>query len=91
MPERQFSFNYYIGFPSGNFGDFIGENSFRGFSFDYDHYLNEKVSIGGYVGWSIFHEIFDRQTYDFEGGAINIKQWRYSHAVPIILQSHYHV
>ncbi len=96
--DQLFGMNYHISLPSGELNDFIENTSFRGFSFDYEKFLNKKISVGGHIGWSIFHEETDKETFNFgadqgfanTAGAINAKLWKYTHVIPIEVKAKYY-
>src|SRR5690606_36138999 len=46
------SFQYSMGFGTGDLGDFIGSPSFRGFTIDYRGLVRPEVGIGVDIGWN---------------------------------------
>lgn len=83
------TFSYTIGFSSSDFNDFIGDNSFRGFNLAYRYLVNDNIAVGFQGGWSNFFEKIDRTTYEFDNGAVNTAQWRYTHLVPLLVSADY--
>ena len=70
LPDGFFNINYNLGIPMGDMKDFIGENSYRGFSLDGRKFLNEHFTVGGYMGWTGFYEKDARKTYPIENGTV---------------------
>lgn len=89
----QLSINYNIGAPVGDFSNYISPATFRGMAFQYDYFLTDKVSIGGYLGWNGFFEKKAAETYEFNEGdvgyAINGTRYNYFYALPILLKGQY--
>ena len=65
LPDGYFNINYNLGFSVGDMKDYIKENSYRGFMVDGRKFINDKVTIGGYMGWTGFFEKFDRKSYQY--------------------------
>ncbi len=89
-PSSIWNFDYSIGFGIGEFRDFIDETSFRGFFMDGRGMINEKFSIGGGMGWNIYNQSYDRETYEFDGGAITGQKWNYFFQMPLFVNTHYY-
>ena len=89
-PTMIWNFDYSMGFAVGDFGDFINEASFRGFFMDGRSMINEKVSIGGGMGWNIYDQSYDRATYEFDSGALTGKRWNYMFQMPLFVNAHYY-
>ena len=70
LPDGFFNINYNLGIGIGDLREFINENSYRGFNIDARYFLNNKFTLGGYLGWTGFYEKFDRKSYNFESGSI---------------------
>jgi hypothetical protein len=89
--QNTFRVNYQIAVPMGAAQDFIDVSAFRGMSFEYYHTLMgmDDLHLGFEAGWNFFHKVYDRQTYEFDFGAVNIKQWRYKHVVPVLFNTMY--
>ncbi len=96
--DELFGINYHISLPSGNLNDFISATSFRGFSLDYEKFVNRNISVGGSIGYSIFHEESDKETFNFgadqgfanTAGAVTAKLWKYTHVVPVEVKAKYY-
>ena len=60
------SVNYTMGIPLGSTSDYIGQASFRGASFEFGRFMNDDLSVGFLLSWSVFYEGFDTDTYTFD-------------------------
>jgi hypothetical protein len=83
------SFEYVMGFPTGDLGDFIGKASFRGAVIEYQKYLRNNLSVGIETGWSAFYERKDYDTYSEGNASVSGIQYRYSSQVPILISAEY--
>ena len=63
LPDGYFNINYNLGWGVGQMNNFIQDNSYRGFSIDGRSFINDKVTVGGYMSWTGFYEKFDRKSY----------------------------
>jgi outer membrane protein len=95
--DQLFGISYDIAIPSGDLGEFIEKTSFRGVSFDYQYFVSRNFTVGGRLGWNIFKEVVDRETYEFgpeqgfnTSGAITAKLWKYAHVLPIQVTGRYY-
>jgi len=84
------SFQYQIGFATGDLGDYIGKTSFRGAVFDYQRNLSSSMSMGLELAWSTFYEKKDYDTYTVEPYSISGIQYRYSNMFPMLLTAEYY-
>jgi hypothetical protein len=83
------SWQYSIGFGSGDLHDFVGKTSFRGATYNYSKLVNDGVALGLEIGWNAFYEekadaLYNRGNFDFYG-----KQYRYSNQVPLLFTISY--
>ena len=53
---QMLNLNYQMSVPLGKMNDYAGKMSFRGMDLEYHHFLNEKFSIGGMIGWNTFYK-----------------------------------
>jgi hypothetical protein len=92
--DQLWGFSYSIGFPSGDFENFIEETSFRGFHLDYEYFAMDNLSVGFNSSYTLFNEINERDSYNIERGntgvTVSSKIWRYTHLVPLHLTSRYY-
>lgn len=84
------NFDYSMAFSIGEFNDFISDPSFRGFYMDGRGMINEKISVGGGLGWNVYDQDYPRSTYEFPGGAITGKKWDYFFFMPLFVNTHYY-
>lgn len=84
-----FGFNYVISVPTGNTGDFIGEASYRGASFEYTYVPDDHIALHFEGGWNNFYEKIDKATYEYKTASITGTQYRYTESVPLFLGVHY--
>ena len=62
---QMLNLNYQMSVPLGKMNDYAGKMSFRGMDLEYHHFLNEKFSIGGMIGWNTFYKDKGKLTGDF--------------------------
>ncbi len=78
-------FTYQISFPTGDFKDFVGKTSFVGFTGQYRHRLkNQKISLGGSIGWFYFSDKLGRVTKDINGGTLNANITNFTNIIPVM-------
>lgn len=89
----QLSFNYNIGIPTGDFAGFIKPAAFRGLNFQYDYFVTDRISVGGYIGWNGFYEKKDPVSYDHkiedQGLTIYGTRYNYFYSLPLMLKGQY--
>jgi len=78
-----FNLEYNVSLPLGEFKDFVSTPGYRGWNFELKKVLTDNWTVGGSLGWYAFYEHFDRNTYEFESGAITSEVWDYFYSVPI--------
>jgi hypothetical protein len=89
-PKMVWTFDYSMGFGTGELKDFISDASFRGFYMDGRGFINDNISIGGGIGWNVFYQDHPRATYEFDGGAITGQRWDYFFVMPLLVNAHYY-
>jgi hypothetical protein len=85
------SWQYSIGFASGDLHDYVSPVSWRGVTYNYSHMVETGAAIGLEVGWNVFYEekgyaTYTRGDWDYTG-----KQFRYSNNVPLLFTLGYYV
>jgi outer membrane protein W len=70
--------------------DFISNSSFRGFSFEFGRFFTKEISVGFLFAWSVFHESFPRDTYEFEDLTMTGNLYRYINAFPLMSVGRYY-
>ena len=92
---QMLNLNYQMSVPLGKMNDYAGKMSFRGMDLEYHHFLNEKFSIGGMIGWNTFYKDKGKLTGDFlfKGSkdihTITGYQYSYINTVPIMVMGRY--
>lgn len=86
---QTYGFNYVIGVPTGNKGDYISDASYRGASFEFTYVPDDAFGLHVEGGWNHFYQSLPSGTYEFGTLAITGKQYRYSTSVPIIVGVNY--
>lgn len=87
--DSYISVQYGVSFGSGDLGDFISAVSWRGASFEYRKALNDKLLVGVDVGWYVFYEKKDYDTYTKGLETLSGVQYRYQNEVPILVSAEY--
>jgi OmpW family. len=89
--ETQIDINYSIGIPSGSFKtDAVDKASFRGFTANVLHNINNKIAVGGGVGYQDFYQKYDRAVYKLaEGGDISAVLTNSIQTIPVLAHVQY--
>lgn len=85
------SFQYSMGFGTGDLGDFIGAPSFRGFTIDYRGLIQPNIGVGVDVGWNVFYSEKANDVYTIENLSYSGKQYRYNNQLPILFAADYYM
>jgi opacity protein-like surface antigen len=80
---------YPIAFPAGDLKDFSSKTSFRGIHLDFQKMVQDNVGVGFSVGWNVFYEELNYDTYTVDNVSLSGKQWRYSNLIPMLISSTY--
>lgn len=78
-----FSFNYSLSFPMTDFKEYISNMGYRGWDVELRTFVLEKIAIGAQAGWYAFYEKRERETYEFDEGAITSSVFTYLYSVPL--------
>jgi len=78
------SMTYSMGLPTGDFGDYISDPSFRGVNLDFYWHVKPNLDAGFEIGWNVFYQKEEQKTYTQETQSITGVQFRYTNAVPMI-------
>lgn len=81
--QTYFSASYDIGFAGGDLSDYISKTSFRGTTLGFRGYVTNNIVAGVDVGWNVFYDRMDYDTYSVDTRSISGVQYRYSNQVPI--------
>ena len=89
--QRNFtSFQYSVGFGSGDLKNFIGTPSFRGATFEWRKFVQPSLAVGLEVGWNVFYEQSSNEVYTKGNSSISGKQYRYQNQFPILVATDYY-
>jgi hypothetical protein len=88
--QNNTTLSYSMGFGAGDFADYIIQPSFRGFSFDYRKLVNPNVGVGVTLGWNVFYEEKDKDSYTVGNSTLTGKQYRTSNHVPVLVGGSYY-
>ena len=83
------SIQYAISFSSGDMGDFISSPSFRGVLLEYRNAVTDNVLVGVDLGWNVFYEKKDYDTYTSGTVSLSGIQYRYQNEIPILISAEY--
>ena len=82
--------NYSVNVPTGNFREYLGKTSFRGLNANITYRINEKIAVGGEIGFQDFYEKTDRAMYkDAEGSDISAVVTQSIQTIPLLATVHY--
>lgn len=79
------SIQYDMSFGMGNLSEYIGNPSFRGASAQYRYAVNDRLLVGMDLGWNVFYEAKDYDSYSSGTQTLSGKQYRYQNQVPILV------
>jgi len=85
-----YTLDYTMGLGVGSTGDYIGNMSFRGLTFEGRGFVTDNISVGALFNWSTFYEAREGETYTHEYTTITGNQYRYINAFPMLAQAHYY-
>lgn len=86
-----FNLNYSMAVPMSETSDYIGNTSFRGVSFEGRAFLNDNISVGGYIGWNVFDETKHNANFSGNGVDVHGTQFRFLNVLPIQVIGHYYI
>jgi len=78
---------YPIAFPTGDLKDYSAKTSFRGINLDFQKMVQDNIGVGFSVGWNVFYEELNYDTYTLDNVSLSGKQWRYSNLIPMLVSS----
>jgi outer membrane protein len=84
------SWQYSVGFGTGDQSDYIGATSWRGVTYNYSKLVRDNVAVGLEIGWNAFYEEKPYDTYSRGNFDLSGKQWRYSNHVPLLFTVGYY-
>ncbi len=89
--DSYMSIQYEVSFTSGDLGDFISAVSWRGAYFEYRKAIRDNLFVGVDVGWNVFYEKKNFDTYTSGVETISGVQYRYQNEVPILVSAEYFI
>jgi opacity protein-like surface antigen len=87
--ESYISVKYAVSFGSGDMADFISAASWRGAVVEYRAAVKSNLLIGVDLGWNVFYEKKEKDTYTLGTISLSGVQFRYQNEVPILLSADY--
>lgn len=97
LKAQMLNLNYQISVPFGDVKDFTDKTSFRGMDLEYHHFLGQRFSIGGAIGWNVYYQNKDNVTGNFKFSnndnlyTITGDQFRYINTVPLMAIGRYYL
>ena len=91
MAQSNTYLTYGVGFATGDLGEFISQPSFRGATLDYYKMVQPNVGVGFSLGWNVFYEEKEYDTYVYETQTLSGKQFHYSNHIPMLLGANYYM
>jgi hypothetical protein len=88
--QKLVSYQYSVGFGTGDLHSFINPVSFRGITFDYKRMVKPDVALGVEFGLNTFFEKKDWDTYNTGNFSYSGKQYRYSNNLPMLFTIGYY-
>ena len=80
--------NYEMSFPSGDTGDFVEQNSFRGFGFEGRWFTNRNTTVGYSLDWNVLHEKTSRGFTTNNNVVVSGTQDRTINAFPMLVTAY---
>jgi hypothetical protein len=85
------SWQYSVGFTTGDLHDYVAPVSWRGVTYNYNRMVETGASVGLEIGWNVFYEERAYDTYSSGDWDYSGKQYRYSNNVPLLFTIGYFV
>jgi outer membrane protein W len=87
--ESYLSINYAVSFAVGDMGDYISAVSWRGAQIEYRAAIKDNLLAGVDLGWNVFYQKKDYDTYTVGTESLSGVQFRYQNEVPILASFDY--
>lgn len=87
--ESYMSVQYAVSFGTGDLSDYISKTSWRGALIEYRGAVNSSLLVGVDLGWNVFYEKKDYDTYSIDTESLSGIQYRYQNEVPILVSADY--
>lgn len=85
------SLQYGVSFGSGDLGEYISAPSFRGALIEYRKAIKDNVLVGFDIGWNVFYEKKDADTYTVGTESISGVQYRTQNTLPMLVSGEYFI
>jgi hypothetical protein len=85
------SVQYATGFGFGDLAEYIAQPSFRGGLIEYRKAVNDHVLAGADIGWNVFYEKKESDTYTSGTESLSGIQYRTQNAIPILVSVEYFI
>lgn len=82
--DSYMSVQYSVSFATGDMSEYISKTSWRGILLEYRGYVSSQIFAGVDVGWNVFYEKKDYDTYTQGTESLSGIQYRYQNQVPIL-------
>src|SRR3954466_3424820 len=79
--QTWFGTSYSTAYPVGDFKEYMGKSSFRGFSFEYKSYINKNMAFGVNNSYNFFNDFRDKASYTYETVTATGVQRRHTTAI----------
>ena len=87
--QRYTSFQYAVSKGVGNMAEYISATSFRGALFEYRGVVNDQLMVGIDLGWNVFYEKKDHDSYTYGTETISGVQYRTLNEFPMLISADY--
>ena len=87
--DKYISLQYAVSFGTGDLSDYISKTSWRGLLLEYRAPFKGNVLVGVDVGWNVFYEKKDYDTYTVGTESLSGIQYRYQNSVPVLASVDY--
>jgi len=84
-----FSAQYAVSFGSGDLTNYISKTSWRGALIEYRAAVRSNLLVGIDLGWNVFYEKKDFDTYTMDTRSLSGVQYRYQNVVPVLVAFDY--
>jgi outer membrane protein len=91
LQNSVFSVNYNVSIPFGDLHEFIPTTGVAGFDAEFKTLVTDNIAVGGMLGYAGFYKKYDRDTYEFENGALTSTIFKYYYTVPMRIVADYFI
>lgn len=86
---NEFNFSWQIATPGQGMEKLLQKTSFQGWNIEYRRALSNTITVGGSIGFNVFHEEIKQATWHFDNTAVTSQNQRYAHTVPLTVVGHF--